>query len=1794
MFFRQIEIEGFSETTGFKNTFSLLSGNTKSLSKMISKDKNKDNGFVSLMKQKQYKPPRSIFIESKTELKSKLELPLYEKNLLWAKDLEEYDYRVILVYSTTAPKSNKAIYMKTYEDALKLSNFLLYQSLCEMGYSFAKKVSGLSIFFKNRASQLFAEHLATYSKAFCLKKKIESEKMEEINQEQFEKKQKIDNILKQISNIVEDNRILSIKSIFKNWQVTSLELKKKEEIEQMDKENHDNNLRKFITGDIWLNNIKKLVINESFVQKWLWTALMKIKTEQAAKKSIFRLSFVEIETPLSNWMELFKPMILVSGHFLPENLIVTSPSHSPLKSMALRKSNVLKTKSFFSLSSYDCFLRKKYRDKLIWDISPDEERPLKSTELEVIEHLIIEFLDEGNEIGFSFQKEKSHRLEISIELLKGIILNLKSEFFWFPLKRIQKMDDFSQSLFIKIKNLEFKPDRYVSKYFDEIFGSTLDFSFLDQIFFCKSSEFIECWLGEKLQINLLIENKRNLNFLKRTINEKYNELSIKSYWSIVVKFCDEPLNKDFKSYWIRQGLPNFIRRKLWGIKNKEKYIEITDYLLDSRTLSNKKANRNIDIKDIKPIKMLTDIEVYEKLLNDIKKNDYTNLIMKILDDKDLLNGLSKDFLEIVSEIIKCLTHWAKLNGKRLVYSRNLLYILINVLNLFMNDPLYLYYMKNPTINDWIFSLITPIKDVENKLKIPLEPRNLQSINEKIGCDCFWAMVCLFNDVLVDYYLISENSMINEVQSKKSKENEENNLKGIRGALIILRGYIQEFYSDIMKIFELNDGCPYGLELIFGDWFLNIMSTCSFFRKDLLFRLWDICFNFVEIFNDKIKYSALIVAVVAIIFKRTRPFLKNLKNYHDFQKFLSLYFLFLEKSDEFITEIISETRKVDEFISRKWHIWLDIEAELMPDFHYFKNYSHISATFFQKSREKDYRVNKNVEENKELPKLSLHLFLYDTALFHSENGLLIEMNCNNTKKHFKCLQARTHFSLNFYQNFPIDDLSKSLNIRIFSLEHENFIENIYGLSSNEEPLEEHLKNKEFFSGDTNICQQTFLNIEPEEKDAIFLLDLDLQTFEKGVLHKGIYKLQNKGKKSYYFCSTMELAVLIAENTIVSESYLVQEPHFFDEKTHEIFRFYSENEKIMKEILLKSYKRHEEAKNQGILKCERANNTFFVPGETYESHYIDYEEFLKRIKDCGFENESAISWVYEAVRGLNSKYKKKSEKKFSGLLLPEFASALFLISPEYGISFLMGKDKNNKINEKISIIRFKLFVKFLFRFVSLNCSPYYIENLIDLLSVNGKNNAKIIKAYLSLEENNPKTIRFQITDILREFSIVSQKKFGSKDILFEENPSILKEFCDILRFKQEYEPFFSGLVGEKIGILTIKYETVNNLRCKKVFKFRSNNYEIINENISDISLKPVESMFKRLMNSITFNGLTGLIEIEECKKLLSKIPLLDYFVSLNRVLSILKHNYLTEEVMKKEKIKLEISVNSSLFISFYGIFEYNSFKNFQRPTDYQFLASEWKYYWSQQYKSLLKFHSLSQEDEEDEDLSEKTNNEVIITTEPICAFYNFRELVMIIQRKILIALQEGLLHKNILFLRAVKASKSILMLDFFKTKLHVYFKNSKKFIDFSAREEELTLANFFNKIKMPILVFEYITPNIDKGMTENDGFFEMKYYNNFINENNIKQKYCDLAFFRHSDYSGEWMNATIVHGFLKNDKEKRIAFENTYNKSNLKKENFEYFEVIFQKYPNEIYIIRQQDIKFFNTINASNFYKKRKEI
>ena len=95
-------------------------------------------------------------------------------------------------------------------------------------------------------------------------------------------------------------------------------------------------------------------------------------------------------------------MILVSGHFLPENLIVTSPSHSPLKSMALRKSNVLKTKSFFSLSSYDCFLRKKYRDKLIWDISPDEERPLKSTELEVIEHLIIEFLDEGNEIGFSF------------------------------------------------------------------------------------------------------------------------------------------------------------------------------------------------------------------------------------------------------------------------------------------------------------------------------------------------------------------------------------------------------------------------------------------------------------------------------------------------------------------------------------------------------------------------------------------------------------------------------------------------------------------------------------------------------------------------------------------------------------------------------------------------------------------------------------------------------------------------------------------------------------------------------------------------------------------------------------------------------------------------------------------------------------------------------------------------------------------------------------------------------------------------------------------------------------------------------------------------------------------------------------------------------------------------------------------------------------------------------------------------------------------------------------------------
>lgn len=1734
------------------------------------------------MKKKKYRIPQKIFIQSKEEYKSLGEQHVSLKKLNWSnKEVETMEFRVLLIYSQANSKGNKAVYSKNYEEALQVTNFLLFQNILETGYNFGKKMEKLSFIFKAKAASLFQPMLVSYVEFLSKIRKLNSQKSEEENQEKILQKEKYEKLMNEISFVFEKISVDFVKEIVFRLRDKAYQMKEIEERKLIDQEVRLKSIKQYLLNDFWVKNIKKLIINESLIQKWLSKTIELKEQKTVNNNEDFRIYLVEIETPISNWMELFKPIILVSGHFLPENVIVASPSHSPLKTLFVKKNEFMKNKSMIALSSYDCFLRKKEKDKLIWDISLDDPRPLKSTELEVIGHLILEFLDEGNENGFTFQKGKSHRLELPMNLLKDILVRLKSEYFWFPLKRISK-DEFNEkeNLYLKVKKMKADNKENFGIYYDEIYKKKLHFEFIEDLLCGKPHSFIKEWLRENFNKNFFDKNMENSFFLRSLIHEKNNELSIKSYWSSVEQFVMNYSSFDQKKVFLK-GLPNFIRRKLWGLEEKKKLIEIADYLLDKR--SNEVRNSKTVFQEIQK-EQLKATEVYEKLLKEANKIDNTVFLININKDITFLGGLeSQSHYDIISNVMKALNLWAKINGKSLVYSQNLLIILINLLHVFENDPLFFYYSSHPGIIDWI-ELLSSSKTSDISLKIPLKTTNFPLVREELSCDIFWSLAFLINGLLCDYYLINE-----DIKTNKSTQKTPSDLKGIKGALIILRSYLQEFNADSLAIFEENEGNPYGLEMVFGDLFLNLMSSFGG-RNDLLFRIWDICFFFGKAFSNEIKYSAFVISVIITFLKKVKPFLSKVKNYFEFKTFSKVFLILLEDNDDFINKAIKETIKINEYISKKWHIWRSFENKFVDNTQYFKKFLSITQSFLLRVEEKSYNIPKINNLEKEPENQSLHLFIYELNFFHKEFGFIIEISINSMKKYYKCFHAHnTKFILDLYESFPVDNVNnKYLRIRIFSTIYEHR-SSTSSIALQEDSFEEFLmKNNDLDK--TSAPQQIFIE-NLKDDFALFSLIIDLNIFQKGVLNKGIYKFYDHQKKPQLSTSLVEMGILITESLIVSESYFKKEPSFWDENTVGLMKVNNlENKEHFTKLLLNLHSKFEDEKN-GILMCERANNLFFMPIDCFEDQYFDYETFSNRAKNCGFDNEAAARWVFESLRNL--KFKDKKHRNYNlGILFPEFAAAVYLLSPEHGLAFLFGEECNKMFGNKISLLNFKLFLKFLYQFLSVPLNLHYIENFFDFLRGDHRNNSKIYKALFTIEASKSSNItKINITDILRELAIFWHQKFGSKDIFLGDDSAVLKEICIILKNNPEFKSFFDKLNEERFGDFIVKYETSNGFIIKKIFKFNSN-YEIFEEKKQEVSLKPMENMFRKLANSICFNSFSEVISIEDCKKFLPKIPLLDYLRSYQKLYILQTNNFLCTDFTFKDKLKVEVNINSSLFVSFECLIDKNTIKSFQRLDDYYILASQWKFYWRNEYKKILKFEIFPQED--DEDLSEMKNNEITITTTPISIFVTLKEFILLIQRKLMIILREGLENKSHALLRAIQTSKSLLMLDFFSCKLRISFKNTKESL-FLPIYNNIILGNILSETKSQTLVFDYKTANIDEMILANlinakNSHFPIV-YTEILTERELLFE--DFAYFRHLDGSKEWKKAHILNGYLKTEKkEKKHGYEYSLQKKEIRKKDFDSFEVVFKEIPNEKCVIREEDVWFMRKINLKKFVKMEK--
>ena len=179
-------------------------------------------------------------------------------------------------------------------------------------------------------------------------------------------------------------------------------------------------------------------------------------------------------------------------------------------------------------------------------------------------------------------------------------------------------------------------------------------------------------------------------------------------------------------------------------------------------------------------------------------------------------------------------------------------------------------------------------------------------SNRLASDCFWALISMISEFFPEYYL--DEGVTNSINF---------NLNSFRGTMFVLRNYLQETFPHNLSIFEQNEGSPYGVELLFGEWFLDLMANAGF-RRETMYRLWDSMFYLEELTHKKVRVSYFIIGVISLIFRKLGSI--SFKNYHEFRKYLALYMISLENTEEFLHDALQETIKVGNFVVNNFFIY----------------------------------------------------------------------------------------------------------------------------------------------------------------------------------------------------------------------------------------------------------------------------------------------------------------------------------------------------------------------------------------------------------------------------------------------------------------------------------------------------------------------------------------------------------------------------------------------------------------------------------------------------------------------------------------------------------------------------------------------------------------------------------------------------------------------------------------------------------------------------------------------------------
>ena len=1237
-----------------------------------------------------------------------------------------------------------------------------------------------------------------------------------------------------------------------------------------------------------------------------------------------------------------------------------------------------------------------------------------------------------------------------------------------------------------------------------------------------------------------------------------------------------------------KGLPNQLRRLLWGFQHREGvFMENLAKFTNFRTENNIVKALPTPLIEETLYALFQDEEIllkYDRLnyLSFIQDMAYEirENINKKPDFRHFLKRNSHH--EAILRLLKAAFFWSLINSSRIAATAHLISLLIRLFQVFEGN--YPYY-HNTCFESHLFKRISPAIYMES--------------------DVFWCFITILSMYFQRYFLLEAPK--NPVMTSNYYCNSD--LRGVKGDLLFLKLYLQEKYFESIFTQEC-------FKTLRFDWFLSeILLSLGIEilekRIDVWARFFDLILLSKANNEENIMIMGIIGAVFARIQRRTGKVRANIKTFKEFMLLLSLEINLIEDIEGFFEFVNFEKKMIKEMIEKRGKIIEKFEQEYLLSVHFdrYNKYNRILYNFSEQikpfnnfdpsqklSLSDFYSIlsieNLLKEEKKSLNPSLLHVFIHNLTLLYSssfEGGLILELVCEENIREFPIkLIVDTRIELNHYQCLKLA-FSKGNAIEL------KF--NIY---------------------------QTIASEDPEKKMVRKLIKyrkIPLNALTSGILYKNSYNLISCEQDFNFLISQISVSLLLGpfsqeknrwDDHLKNNEYAGYNVLFDGRNLWKSIRF-CEKEEIepeKKNNFINSFRNLVFENNKILISKIKDENSLDETQIAENSasceidpfswkfrsglDFISFKEICKRLfQRESPEKQQKIAILFDQLINLSENHSKLDFFEFfAGLII--ILSGTFESKLELFFKLLV---LLNKGNQDIPLYLFKGFVIKLYMFLGYFVTYSDLENFIDNAYFMNLEENIIEKA--EIRKNSKKeSISFEFSELLNDFIIKKQEMTHSRDLILGSAEDliglreIIKFYID--NYNDKYQKL-SELFSEnnedfiKFFDLEIIYRSNQGLRQLYTVKI-DENWRIIEQDaiFSNITLDFLlrgeagstvehkvlnEGFFYHHRNVLVLTAqATSLMTKKQVLGIFNSLPLFKYHLSLqnlHKVFNKINDNDISyfgsgifEPVSLQIKINLENGVNFNAGVKI--------------AKEHRLVNTKEKLHGLKAKKLALLLESsksFSVPKENNNNINNKSGfskekQEITtfdISLEKVPFFAPMKDTLQKLLIKIMKKLQE---MENIEYYSKYS--------DFIHTFPILNLIDKSLIFNNPIDLENMSFFTLFFLNKR-CLEFNFEASFIRKLSRKSD---------DILSENTVfSKKARALALFRHCDQSTQWLPVNVLHSFLpiemivtKINKNKPLDLEN--------KHNYDYFTVSFNKFPCEVLMKKPKEIIFLRKHDLGN--------